>query len=184
MRRADYRACDEGAKCDPHAEAAGASAAERAGGAAAAELHADAEQEGAERDGDSDRRESAAQPLAERAAPGQQRHECDACQADHQELRPHAHAAALHEKAPGRGGEAEERVVQGEARMPAHDQQRRQPAVHRDGESDDTGGDQQAGHGHHRDLRSDRRHRGGRWHGRAHRFDYWARGGRAPITLT
>ena len=122
VRRSEHRACDEGAKRDRHAQAAGAGAAEGAGGAAAAELHADAEQEGPERDRDTDRRERAAEPLAECAAAGEQGRERDACCGDHQELRPDARAAALHEKAPGRGGETEERVVKGQARQPADDQ--------------------------------------------------------------
>ena len=154
VRRADHRARDEGAKRDRHAKAAGAGAAEGAGSAAAAELHADAEQEGPERNGDSDGRQRAAEPLAERAAAGEQRCERDACCGDHQELRPDARAAAVHEKPAGGRGEAEERVVEREPCQAAYDQQRRQAAVHRDRERDDAGRDQRPRHSHDRNLRS------------------------------
>ena len=110
MRRADHRACDEGGERDRHARAAAAEAAQGARGAAAAELHADAEEEGAEGDRDADRRERPGKALAEGAALGKQRREDEAGERQHQELRAHAGTAALDQEAPCRRGEAEERV--------------------------------------------------------------------------
>ena len=90
-------------------------------GAAAAQLHADAEQEGAQQHRHARRRDEAGHRLAEQRALRQHGEEQQHAQAQHEHLRAQAGATAVgDEHAPGLG-EAEGRVIQRHAQQRADD---------------------------------------------------------------
>lgn len=120
----DHGADDEEQQRDQHARIAAADREQRARGAAAAQLHADAEQEGAQHHGHARGRHEAADRLAEQRARGEEGEEQQHAGAQHEHLRPQAGAAAVgHEDAPGLG-KAEGGVVERDAEQGADDPQR------------------------------------------------------------
>ncbi len=120
---ADHRTGDERGERDEHPHAAAAGGVERSRCAAAAELHADAEDERADDHRHANRRDRAAHQAAEHLAVGEQRQEDRARHREHQHLRAKAAAAAVRDQRAPRRGEAERGVIEDEAGARADEEQ-------------------------------------------------------------
>ncbi|SBW12360.1 hypothetical protein KL86APRO_20572 [uncultured Alphaproteobacteria bacterium] len=131
MRAAGQRPGHERREGDEHAGTAAADGVERSRGAAAAELHADAEQERARHHRHPHRRDEAAHRRAEQGARRQGREEQRAGDRQHRHLRAQPGAATVGEEHPPRRGEAERRVVERRPQRAADEIERRLPRAER-----------------------------------------------------
>ena len=146
VRGADQRAGDKRRQHHEHARAAAAGRVERPGRAAAAELHADAEDEGADQHREAGRRDRATHWCAEERPGGEQREEDGAGDGEHQHLGAKSGAAAIADEDPPGRGESERGVIQHQARGTPDEEQRRLPAAHHHLQRDSRERDDSSGH--------------------------------------
>ncbi|KAH0431795.1 hypothetical protein KCU90_g5636, partial [Aureobasidium melanogenum] len=125
VRGRDNRANDKRGQRDDHACTAATHGVQRAGRAATAQLHADAEHEGPDQHRRAGWRDQADYRPAEQRACGEHREEQQYAERQHQHLCAQTGAAAVGDKDPPCGGKAERRMVKRHTQQRADDIERR-----------------------------------------------------------